>query len=82
MVMLHCKSLKEIRVWTPAENRVGNSSGPARKLFCQQHARVILTHVVENDVNVCKRISSLFSCGFFIAMAWNKAGSKNQVSYM
>ena len=24
--MLHCQSLKEIRVSTPAENRVGNSS--------------------------------------------------------
>ena len=26
MIMLHCQSLKEIRVSTPAENRVGNSS--------------------------------------------------------
>ena len=26
MKMLHCQSLKEIRVSTPAENRVGNSS--------------------------------------------------------
>ena len=32
---------------------------PARKLFCQPHARVILTRVIENDVNVCKQISSL-----------------------
>ena len=31
---------------------------PARK--CQPHARVILTHVIENDVNVCKQISSLY----------------------
>ena len=26
MKMLHCQSLKEIRVSTPPENRVGNSS--------------------------------------------------------
>ena len=26
MKMLHCQRLKEIRVSTPAENRVGNSS--------------------------------------------------------
>ena len=55
--MLHCQSLKEIRVSTPAENRVGNSS--VRK-GSKPHARVILTHVIENDVNVCKQISSLF----------------------
>ena len=31
MKMLHCQSLKEVRVSTPAENRVGDSS--ARKGF-------------------------------------------------
>ena len=56
MKMLYCQSLKEIRVSTPAENRVGNSS--VRKGFDrrQPHARVILIHVIENDVNVCKQI--------------------------
>ena len=71
MKMLHCQRLKEIRVSTPAENRVGNSS--VRKGFdrlessfanhTRPHARVILIHVIENDVNVCKQISSLFVAG-------------------
>ena len=30
----------------------------ARKLFCQPHTRVILTHVIENDVSVCKQRST------------------------
>ena len=58
--MLHCQSFKEI-VSTPADNCVGNSS--VRKGFdrleSQAHARVILTHEIENDVNVCKQISFL-----------------------
>ena len=60
MKMLHCQSLKEIGVSTPAENRVGNSS--VRKEFdrLESSSRVILIHVIENDVNVCKQISSLY----------------------
>ena len=63
MKMLHCQSLKEIRVSTSAENRVGNSS--VRKGFDRLESsfasRVILTHVIENDVNVCKQISLLLA---------------------
>ena len=46
MIMLYCQSLKEIRVSTPAENRVGNSS--VRKGFdWLESSRVSFTHVIE-----------------------------------
>ena len=58
--MLHCLSLKEIRVSTPVENRVGNSS--VSKGFDQVERTTRISdfaRVSENDVNVCKQISSL-----------------------